>query len=66
MAVAAVKACVICHRLTCRDYRTCRGELARLCASFPDRGEREPIPPNSADLVLTVDEWRTKYGRTRA
>lgn len=31
-----------------------------------DRGEREPIPTDSARMVLTVDQYRALYGRKAA
>ena len=49
---------VECSPAVCR-----RALLDMAAAPERDRGEREPIPPNSADLVLTPDEWRAKHGR---
>ena len=56
--------CPICRQSTCQDRTACS---FRLVARRPDeRRERDPIPTNSADLVLTVEQWRTKYGRVAA
>jgi len=43
------------------DDTTARLLAGTLTAS--NRRERQPIPADSAELVLTVDQWRARHGK---